>query len=144
MLSSGKDSASVLQSAGSVHEAEQDPVGSDADEIVEIASHATGVIDRGQFGCVEFRNVRVDGMLNGDRCRASEIGKRAHRNQAVKVTQKPLPKQRKGQASGAPRKGCVSRWCKLLLVSAGSIQSFGVVLARLEMASRMPGATKLN
>jgi hypothetical protein len=87
MLSGGEDSACVLKTAGGVEETKEHALGAGTEEIVEIARHPLVVVHGCQFGPVQFGDVRVDWIVNGNSQRFSEMGERTHRNQAVKLPQ---------------------------------------------------------
>src|SRR5579864_6492273 len=93
MLGGSDDGASFGQPAGGVEQAEQDAVGADADEIVEIARHATAVVDRGQFGPVQFGDVRVDRIVDRSRQTFFKMEERSHRKPRREVTTKLIQKQ---------------------------------------------------
>jgi hypothetical protein len=98
VLGGGKDGASLLQTTGGVEQAEQDASRTDTDEIVEIARHAAAVVDRRQFGPVEFRDVRMDRIADGNTQRFFKMEESARRKSSREATtefgQEPINKMR--------------------------------------------------
>ncbi len=50
------DGPSIVQTASDIEEAEKNAIGTNADEITEIACHTETIISRGKFGSVNFED----------------------------------------------------------------------------------------
>src|SRR5271170_4796106 len=92
----GRDNGTrILQAARDIEQAKEDAVGTNPDEIVEIARHAPTVVNRCQFGPIHIWDVRMDGLVDGSG--VLEMEESAHRKSSREGTtelgQKPVKKR---------------------------------------------------
>src|ERR1039458_3097890 len=86
MLGGGDDGASLPQTPGGIDQTKQDAMGTDTDEIVEVARHAVAVVDRRQFGPLEVQDFRRDRIAHGGGRRFFAMEESTHRKSSREGT----------------------------------------------------------